>query len=427
MMIRKLHFCICLILIVTGVNLYAHIQHSRHPSYTIIPNLDPEKPYLILISLDGFRWDYLDRFEAPNLKNFVNNGVKAVSLIPSFPSKTFPNHYTIATGMYPDKHGLLGNNFYNYDKSQTYNIRDRDKVEDGEYYGGTPIWVQAENSGIISASYFFVGTEANIQGKWPTYHYKFNDNVRNEDRVSQALKWLALPEKKRPHLITMYFSDMDKTGHRYGPNADQDLQNTLLALDEVLGQLFRGIKSSGLPVNVIIVSDHGMKDISVDHYIPVEKIKDDELYFVINNGSIVNIHLNDSSRIDSIYLELVRKQEHFKVYKTAEVPYFESIPTNKNWGTLQAIPDESYYFSDLRTIGIIKNTKSKIFGQHGFNPETTEMHGIFYANGPAFKTGYIIPSIKNIHIFPLMCSILGLDIPENIDGKLSEIEQVLRK
>lgn len=392
-----------------------------------IADAGTEKPYLILISLDGFRWDYVDRFKPPHLSNFIKNGVRTESLIPSFPSKTFPNHYTIATGMYPDKHGILGNLFYSYQKDLTYNIRERDKVEDGEFYQGSPIWLQATKAGMVSASYFFVGTEANIQGVYPTYYYKYDVKVKNEEKVNQALKWLDMPAKERPHLITMYFPDMDQTGHSYGPNADEKLLNTALVLDTILGKLFQGIEKSGLPVNIIIVSDHGMKEIPVAHYIPIEKIKNEDLYLTVNNGSLVNIHPKDSSQIESILTSLRQQEDHFKAYTTSDTPYFEYKPTNGNWGAIQIIPDDGYYFSDIRSIGLLKGVPGKVYGQHGFDTSLKEMHGIFYANGPAFKKGYVIPSIKNIHIYPLMCHILGLEIPENIDGKLDQINPVLSK
>ena len=187
-----------------------------------------EKPYVILISLDGFRWDYVEKYKPPHLSNFIKNGVKAESLIPSFPSKTFPNHYTIATGMYPDKHGIIGNSFFSYKKNTTYKLGNRETVEDGTFYGGTPIWILADKNQMVSASYFFVGSEADIQGKHPTYYKIYDGSIKNETRVTQALNWLALPKEKRPHLITMYFSDMDDTGHDFGPNNDTEIKKHCL-------------------------------------------------------------------------------------------------------------------------------------------------------------------------------------------------------
>ena len=385
-----------------------------------------KKPYLILISLDGFRWDYVEKYKPPHLINFIKNGINSESLIPSFPTKTFPNHYTIATGMYPEKHGIIANSFYSYDKDMTYKIRDREKVEDGSFYGGNPIWIQANKANMVTASYFFVGTEANIQGLKPTYYYRFDNSVKNEVRVNQAIDWLKLPPKKRPHLITMYFSDMDDTGHKYGTKNDEELKKTLFELDKQLGNLFKGIEKTGLPVNIIIVSDHGMSTVSISNFIPIEKIENDSLYTSIDNGAIVNIHPNNKNQIDSIYTYLKKKESNFKVYKTENTPGFEYIPKNKNWGAIQILPDFGYYFSSTKGIASRKQHTNTNFGVHGYDQKYKDMHGIFYANGPAFKKAYRTPSIKNIHIYPLMCEILGLEVPSNIDGNLDQIKNVLK-
>ena len=385
-----------------------------------------KKPYLILISLDGFRWDYVEKYKPPHLINFIKNGINSESLIPSFPTKTFPNHYTIATGMYPDKHGIIANSFYSYDKDMTYRIRDREKVEDGSFYGGNPIWIQANRSNMVTASYFFVGTEANIQGLKPTYYYRFDNSVKNEVRVNQAIDWLKLPPKKRPHLITMYFSDMDDTGHKYGTKNDEELKKTLFELDKQLGVLFKGIEKTGLPVNIIIVSDHGMSTVPISKFIAIEKIENDSLYTSIDNGAIVNIHPNNKNQIDSIYTYLKKKESNFKVYKTENTPGFEYIPKNKNWGAIQILPDFGYYFSSTKGMASRKQHINTNFGVHGYDQKHKDMHGIFYANGPAFKKAYRTPSIKNIHIYPLMCEILGLEVPSNIDGNLNQIKNVLK-
>ena len=385
-----------------------------------------QKPYLILISLDGFRWDYVDKYHPPNLSAFINNGVKSESLIPSFPTKTFPNHYTIATGLYPDKHGILGNIFYDYKKDTIFNKRNKGMAEDGSFFGGSPIWLEANKENIVTASYFFVGSEADIQGIRPTYYYKYDGSVENEARVNQALKWLNLSEKKRPHLITLYFSDMDNTGHRFGTNNDIELKNALFQLDKNLGDLFEGVSATGLPVNIIIVSDHGMIDQSTANLIPTESIENDALFLTIDNGSIVNVHPKKDIDIDSVFQYLRQKEDNFKVYKIENTPGFEYSPKNKNWGEIQLIPDFGYYFYNQRSkASLLKNAITTI-GIHGYDSKYKEMHGIFYANGPAFKEGYEAPSIKNIHIYPLMCKILGLEIPESIDGDINQIKSVLK-
>ena len=385
-----------------------------------------KKPYVILISLDGFRWDYVEKYVPPHLTNLINNGVKAESLIPSFPSKTFPNHYTIATGMYPDKHGIIGNSFYSNKKKLIYKIGDREMVEDGAFYGGDPIWVQADKADMVSASYFFVGSEADIQGIRPTYYKVYDGKIKNKTRVAQVIDWLALPEKERPHLITLYFSDMDDVGHKYGPNNEKELKKALFDLDENLGALFKGTQATGLSINIIIVSDHGMTELSTSNLIPTESIENDSLFSAIDNGAIVNIHPKKGVEIDTVFKFLKQKEAHFKVYRTEDTPGFEYKPKNKDWGTFQLLPDFGYYFNKRKRIASIHKNNIKRIGVHGYDPKYEDMHGIFYANGPAFKKAYEVPSLKNIHIYPLICEILELEIPDTIDGELKQIKNVLK-
>ena len=424
----KRNFSYVLILILSTITFLSCESSSNLTKSIITRNSKAslEKPYVILISLDGFRWDYVEKYQPPHLNNFIENGVQAASLISAFPSKTFPNHYTIATGMYPDKHGIIGNSFYSHKKNAIYKLGDRETVEDGSFYGGSPIWIQADKASMVSASYFFVGSEANIQGTYPTYYHRYDGSIKNEARVAEALKWLDLPEKERPHIITMYFSDMDDIGHRYGPNNDTELKKVLFDLDENLGKLFKGVVATALPVNIIIVSDHGMAELSTNNYIPIEDIRNDDLFTAINNGAIINLHPKEGVKTETILEYLKPKENNFKVYKTENTPGFEYTPQNEDWGAVQILPDYGYYFSSRQRIDNILNSPVKTVGVHGYDPKYKDMDGIFYANGPAFKKGYVTASLKNIHIYPLICTILGLEIPNNIDGDLNKIKSVLK-
>lgn len=386
-----------------------------------------EKPYIILISLDGFRWDYVDRFKPPNLSQFIQNGVKAESLVPSFPSKTFPNHYTIVTGLYPENHGLLGNKFYSYDKKITYTTGDRKMVEDGSFYKGSPIWVKAKKANMVSASYFFVGTEADIQGVHPDYYFKYDESIKNEQRIDQAVKWLEMPEETRPHLITMYFSDMDNVGHKYGPDNDEKIKPELFDLDHNLGNLFKRVSETNLPVNIIIVSDHGMSKVNTSNLLSIEEVKNDSMYSIIDNGALLSVHLKKNVSFNKAFQYLKQKENNFKVYKTENTPGFEYQPKNKDWGSIQIIPDFGYYFNSQKQIESLKKHAIESVGVHGYSPTFKDMHGIFYASGPAFKSGIEAPSIKNIHVYPLMCDILELEIPDDIDGSLDQLKGVLKK
>ncbi len=385
-----------------------------------------EKPYLLLISLDGFRWDYMDKYKPPNLSAFIDNGVSAESLVPTFPSKTFPNHYSIATGLYPDKHGILGNVFSSNENGVDFSYKDKTTATDGRFYKGSPIWLEANKANMVTASYFFVGTEAAIQGVHPTYYHTFDPSIKNKDRVNQALDWLEMPEEKKPHLILMYFGDMDKTGHDYGPGNEEKIKEALFELDKSLGDLFKGVEATGLPVNILIVSDHGMSDLSTSKIIPTETILNDSLYLALDNGTIVNIHPKEGVEIEEVMAHLKPKEAYFKVYRTEKTPGFEYKPKNRDWGGIQLVADYGYYFLPKARKESFMKREIKTIGVHGYDAKNKEMHGIFYANGPAFKNGFNISSLENIHIYPLMCEILGLPIPKRIDGKLNKVKSVLK-
>lgn len=386
-----------------------------------------QKPYVILISLDGFRWDYVQRFKPPNLSQFIAEGVQAEALIPSFPSKTFINHYSIATGMYPERHGLVDNAFYDKQRDAVYRMGSREMVEDGTWYGGTPIWVQAQQHNIVSASFFFVGSEADVQGTRPTYYYRYNGSIPNQRRVDQVLSWLQLPERERPHVISLYFSDMDDVGHRYGPNNDNMLKDALMSLDTVLGNLFEGLEKSRLPVNVIIVSDHGMMPINLDGLLPIEALEDPDRYRIINNGALAYLYLHEGVQAASVIADLRKKAVNYQVYPTKELPYFDLPPTNIRWGDIIAIPDSGYYFSTARVIGMRNKSGNTQFGEHGFDTGMRDMGGIFYARGPGIRENLQIPAFKNVHVYPLMCHLLGIPVPKDIDGDEAVLRFILRQ
>ncbi|MCB0558146.1 MAG: alkaline phosphatase family protein [Lewinellaceae bacterium] len=406
----------------TIFTLFLFIQAA--PAQTSLPG-QYNKPYVILISCDGFRYDYVERFRPPHLLQFIEEGVRAASMISSFPSKTFPNHYTIATGMYPEHHGLVDNTFYDPERQDLYKISKRDAVEDGSWYKGTPLWVNAEQNGMVSASYFFVGSEADIQGVRPSYFFPYEGSTPNEKRVQQVLDWLALPEPRRPHMITLYFSDMDDAGHRYGPSDDEHIGAALLALDQVLGKLFKGVKATGLPVNIIIVSDHGMADVTPDKLINIDPLEQEEQYRIANNGALAHVYLEQGADREAAYRFLQARETHFRVYKIENFPFYRSCKENPRLGDFILLPEYGSYLSNSRRIAQARQGNFQQGGEHGFNPEFLEMHAIFYANGPAFKKGVSIPSFRNIHIYPIVCRILGLPIPEGIDGRVEVLEGIL--
>lgn len=387
------------------------------------------KPHVVLISLDGFRWDYVERFQPPNLSAFIGEGVSAEAMIPVYPSKTFPNHYSIATGMRPMQHRLVGNSFFDAEKQKVYAISKREIVQDGSWYGGTPLWVNAEKQGMVAASYFFVGSEADVQGIRPSYYFNYDGSVPNIQRVEQMLEWLRMPSESRPRLILGYFSDMDDAGHRYGPNDDENIKQALFKLDEDLGALFDGIRSLDIPVNILIVSDHGMAEVHIDQLLPIEPLESEEDYRLVSQGALLHLYLNKGVDADEVCERLLGLEgaERYTVCKSSEFPYYLGPHLDPRVGDIIVLPDFPCYFSYARSLNFLKSSGRQVMGEHGFPTAYRAMHGIFYARGPAFKTGAAVAPFENIHVYPLVCEILGLPVPREVEGSLQVLKPLLKK
>lgn len=390
-----------------------------------------EKPIVILISLDGFRYDYVERFQPENLSRFIKNGTAAEALIPSFPTKTFPNHYTIATGMLPEHHGLVDNSFFEPFKDQVYTMSERDIVQDGYWYGGTPIWVLAENNGLRAVSYFFVGSEAPVKGIRPSEYFDYDGRVPNLTRISKVFEWLQMPEPERPRLIALYFSDMDDVGHAYGPNNDQKLRERLAKLDHELGALFEGIKSFNLPINVILVSDHGMVEVQKESLINLDKLTEGIDARVVNNGALAHVYLADPADQMAAIEAIRARSPHVSIDElTSNENYSDITKYPQRIGDFLIIPEFGHYLATERALMQYQNRsamlKTDVYGEHGFSPKNQDMWGVFYAGGPQIQAGKQIAPFQNIHIYPMLCRILGLPIPEDIDGKIEVLEPILK-
>ncbi|WP_296704728.1 alkaline phosphatase family protein [Algoriphagus sp.] len=391
------------------------------------------EPTVILISLDGFRYDYVERFQPENLSRFIEKGTAAKSLIPSFPTKTFPNHYTIATGLKPEHHGIVDNSFYNPEKDEVYEIRKRELITDGTWYGGTPLWVLAEQNGIKAASYFFVGSEADVQGIRPSYYFDYDGRVNNLTRVSKVFEWLQMPDSIRPRMITMYFSDMDDVGHTYGPGNDNLLFSRLERLDQELGALFEGVKSLDKEVNIIVVSDHGMADVPLENYIALDEITNGVSGRIVNSGALAHIYLDDPKDREKVIAQIGKNAKGYIVLDPAKGEYYQDVKSHGDRiGDVILLADLGFYFMENEEYREVLERRMRIDktivrGTHGYSEKYPEMHGIFYSNGPKIREGLKIESFENIHIYPLICKILGLPIPTNIDGKLSVLEPILKE
>ncbi|MBL0743581.1 alkaline phosphatase family protein [Chryseolinea lacunae] len=382
------------------------------------------QPYVLLVSFDGFRYDYVSRFHPPNFEKFIRQGTAAEGLIPSFPSKTFPNHYTLVTGLYPGHHGLVDNQFYDPQLHIRYATKDKSIVRNPAFYGGTPLWVLARQQGLKAASYFWVGSETAIGGYLPDYYLSYEESMPNLSRVEQTLAWLKLPEKERPHFISLYFSLVDYEGHKTGPDSEA-LKQTVLKADSILGHLMQGIDALNLPVNVVIVSDHGMSDLKEgdDTYVTLGQLFNiADTSVVISNGG-TQAHLY-TSKPDSLYEVLKRQEHNYTIYKRSALP--------KSWhydhpraGDLLMVVEPGHYIRLVRDPAVIWNPH---FGGHGFDPyRVKEMQGIFYAKGPNIKAGKTIEPFENIHVYPFIAKLLGLKITSQIDGQENVLNAVYKK
>ncbi|MEM8896117.1 MAG: ectonucleotide pyrophosphatase/phosphodiesterase, partial [Bacteroidota bacterium] len=381
--------------IISGLVVKAQDPEER-PDKQIVQNRSNhtdsyDKPYVIMVSLDGFRYDYAEKYNAQNLLAMAEKGFSVEQLIPSYPTKTFPNHYSLVTGMYPSSHGLVSNEYFNPEKKQYYKVSNREVVEDGSWYGGTPLWVLAEQQGMLSASYFWVGSEADIQGIHPNYHYKYDGSVPNEKRVDQVLSWLDLPESERPHLLMLYFSLTDDVGHAFGPDSEQ-IKDAVIEIDGIIGRLRNGISESNLPVNLIVTSDHGM----VNARRPIRLRSVDFGNSAVSKSMPLMVYQQDSSEVYRIYEDL-KEVANITVYLKQDIPESLNFNNHDNIGQIIAITEPPYVISDRFMLSA---------ATHGFNPVTvTEMNTIFYAEGPNIKMGRI-PSARNVDVFPLVRSIL---------------------
>ncbi|NOZ61408.1 MAG: alkaline phosphatase family protein [Calditrichaeota bacterium] len=383
-----------------------------------------QKPYLILISFDGFRWDYVQRKITPNLNFMAKNGVAALSLEPVFPSKTFPNHLSIVTGMYPTHHGIIRNDFLDPFSRQRYKVGDTKSVRNAYWYQGEAFWETAERQGIISASYFWPGSELTLEYRRPTF-FEFYDGKRSyEERVNGVIRWLQLPEKQRPHFITLYFEATDNQGHRHGPDSPE-VNEAIQKLDKTLGLLFERLKEIDLfdKTNIIVVSDHGMTATPGDQIINVNNLVKNCKFKSQGTGPLMMIDADDEN-INQIYDQLASQENHFQVFRREQMPEYFHFSRHPFISPIILVAEPGWTLVNRTLEKIGYRLLSK--GNHGYDNHFLDMHGIFFAMGPAFKKNYRTGTLRNIDIYPLLCKIFNIFPRENIDGKLERIEFILK-
>ncbi|MGX9987459.1 alkaline phosphatase family protein [Soonwooa purpurea] len=384
-----------------------------------------EKPYVIMISVDGFRYDYPQKYQTEHLNKLASQGVKAKYMTPSYPSITFPNHYTLVTGLYPSHHGLVDNFFYDYKRKEAYKMNDGKVVIDGSWYSGKPLWSLAEEQGLLSASLFWVSSQSDAGKTRPTYYYNYHEKFNNETKENIVLNWLKLPEEKRPHFITLYYPEVDANGHHHGPDAKETAQ-AVKSVDQSIGNLVQKINALGLKnVNFIFVSDHGMIKVDKEHTIDIPEIlKDRSRFDYFNSQTLLRVKVKNADEIKQVYRELKRsKSKDYKIYTADCMPrrlhYGAKDDTFGRIGDIFLLPNAPKIF--------LEKGKTTTLGKHGYDPKKVpEMRAAFMAWGPAFKNNLEISAFNNVNVYPLVTKILGLKISSSIDGDYEIANEVLR-
>jgi len=386
------------------------------------------QPTVILISLDGFRNDYLEKYNPPSLNLLAREGVRAQWMTPSFPSKTFPNHYAIATGLYPQNNGIVENNIYDRETHILFNMDNRQEVRNGRWWLGEPIWITAERQGQHAACYFFPGSEAEIHGLRPTFWEPYDGSVPNDKRVDTVLSWLDLPVNQRPTLMTLYFSDVDTAGHAFSPDSSET-KDAVLKVDRAIDRLITGLKAREIftRANLIIVSDHGMTAVNSNHAILLDRLFDTNLAEKIIWTSEITGIFPRAGEEDVIYDTLkAGLPPQAKVYRKRELPARFHYSNSSRIPPLLVLPDEGWIitnrqrFADMQKKGDMRHLR----GGHGYDNQLPSMRAIFIAHGAAVNKNKRVDAFENVQVYNIMCAILGLKPAPN-DGNMDAARAVL--
>jgi predicted AlkP superfamily pyrophosphatase or phosphodiesterase len=384
-----------------------------------------DKPYVILVSFDGFKPEYLDRFDLPAFRRVIDRGVRAEWMNPVFPSLTFPNHFSLVTGLYPEHHGLVENTFHDPERDRTYSIRDRASVSDGTWYRGEPIWMTAETQGMVAACFFWPGSEAEIRGVRPTFWNTYDAAIPNERRVATVLEWLQLPPERRPHVITLYFSDLDVASHRWPLDAPE-IAEAAQTLDRSLAALVTGIDALSIrdQIYLVLTSDHGMAETSGRHIVTLNSLIDPAAVVVGYDGPIAGLHVKRAGEdARPIRDRINARLRHGRAYLRAEVPEQHHFRADPRVGDIVIIMDEPWMLlASVPVAGLVRER----WGNHGWDPALPSMRAIFIMAGPNLPSGTTIPTVDNVDVYPLLTELLGLRAADGVDGRPGRIRGSLR-
>ncbi|MDP4535213.1 ectonucleotide pyrophosphatase/phosphodiesterase [Alkalimonas collagenimarina] len=357
---------------------------------------------------------------SPHLNALAQAGLVADALQPVFPSKTFPNHYSLVTGLHPENHGVIDNGMYDPEFDARFTMSNSEEVGNSRWWGGEPIWVTAEQQGQIAATYFFPGSEAPIKGVRPSYWFPYDGKVPNRQRVDTVLQWLQLPEPERPRIISMYFSDVDAAGHAYGPESHQ-VRQALKSIDNEIGYLVAQLQQLGLfdHIDLLISSDHGMATVNQAQHIVIDQAFDPELAeYVRYSREIVSI-FPKLGQEDIIYQQLkaALPDEGVRLYRKSELPDRFHYRQHRRIAPIQVLAEVNWILVRRSWLpGMINApTYREPRGSHGYDNQEPSMQGMLIAHGPSFKTHTRIEQVRMVDLYQVMTEILGLT-PAPHDG-----------
>ncbi len=368
---------------------------------------------LLIISIDGLRHDYLSLHQAPMLAELAAGGVHVKQLQPVFPSKTFPNHYSLVTGLHPERHGIVDNSMYDPEHQRHFAMSMADQVADGFWWQGEPIWITAELQGVKAATYFFPGSEAEIKGKRPSYWFPYQHETPNRERTEQVLAWLAMPEAERPRVITLYFSDVDSAGHNYGPRSEQVAQ-ALAEVDAELTYLVHTLRERGQAeqVNLIISSDHGMAEVDQRKYIIADELFDGSLTQNVRfSREIVSIFPKDGQE-ELLYQQIAGRYnpEQMRLYRKHELPERFQHQHHVRIAPIILLAEQPWIFVRRSLLPGLKADPSflRARGSHGYDNTEPDMQGMLIAYGPAFKQQATVAQLSMVDFYNVMARVVGL-------------------
>nr|XP_020459248.1 ectonucleotide pyrophosphatase/phosphodiesterase family member 5 [Monopterus albus] len=377
----------------------------------------PDRPKLLLVSFDGFRWDYVDRVPTPNFHSLMNEGVTVEQVENAYITKTFPDHYSLVTGLYAETHGIVANEMYDPTLNRSFSM-ETDSIYDSRWWEeAVPLWVTIQKAGGRSGAAMWPGSDVKIHGLYPTQYLPYNASVSFETRVERIIEWLSAPKEEAVDFGVLYWEEPDKSGHSLGPQSPR-MDAVIVDIDEKLGFLINELKKARLyeTVNLIVTSDHGMTQLFSDKIIELDEYVSRDLYTWVDKSPVVGI-LPKEGKLEEVYSKLVDANPNMVAYKKKD------------------IPEHFHYRHNIRIMPIILEAKEGwtivqnrtapfMLGNHGYDNTLRSMQPVFVARGPAFRRDYVKISMRSVDIYPLMCHILAIHpLPNN--GSLLNVKDLL--